>query len=152
MFTAYPPDCNDYGIVSSLHSVEAGGFFFASWTCSGTTMGFGIVDHIDGKYKNIDHAAPGLNTWTHYVFTVDYIMGGDPIIKMYQDGIFLGAKSVGFWATGDKPPTSNPRNELVFGSRFVNVQENLDTVIDIDEVLLFDYSLEQSDVTLIFNA
>ena len=35
---------------------------------------------------------------------------------------------------------------------FFDVQESINHVLDIDDVLLFDYNLDQSDVTLIFNA
>ncbi len=37
-YAAYPPTCEDYGIVSSLHSTEAGGFTVGSWTCGGTII------------------------------------------------------------------------------------------------------------------
>ncbi len=149
-YAVYPTQCEDYGIVSSLHSEEAGGFFFVTWTCGSTKMGFGIVDHIDGKYKNIEKVAPPLNTWTHYVFTVDYVHGNDPIMNMYQDGT-LQSVSVQYWDGGDKPASDNPRNILIFGNRFVN-DEYKHNSIDIDDVLLFDYSLDQSHVTLLFNA
>ncbi len=151
-YTVYPPNCDDYGIVSSLHSVEAGGFFLASYTCGGTEMSSGIVDHINGKYMSINNPAPPLSTWTHYVFVIDYVINGDPILKMYQNGIFLGLQSKAFWPAGDRVPTNDPKNVLIFGSRYADVEENLHTAADIDEVLLFDYILEQADVTLIFNA
>ena len=154
-FNAYPTTKEEfYGIVSSLETGLANGFFLRMWdhtTYGGKELTFGFLRSGSTEGVWVDSAFPTLGVWSHWVYTMSYI--GSPHIKAYKDGVpatvneyeccsIFGASDFG------------TKERLAFGNYFVD-----DIVgghpyypdIVIDDVLIFDFILSAAEVSMVYN-
>ncbi len=152
---AYPETESEYyGIISSVKHGLANGFSLKIWDSpnwGGREITFGFFRSGNGKIVFIDSPFPDLGHWSHWVYTVNY--SAEPPILAYKD---------------NAPDTTANlheccpmglsdgilKNELVFGNLYVDntTIHPYYPNIEIDEVLIFDYILSNSEVNLVYNA
>ncbi len=138
----------DYGIMSSLQNGVANGFFYTIFKYSGSLYSaFGIIDPADGKYR-IDYDYPiSVGSWYHYVYTLNYVFGSSPTFSMYRDG----SKRPDNIHVHNMVSANNAiRDDLVFGNMYSDSPNSYKVNAVIDEVLLFNYTVTQSETSLLY--
>ncbi len=150
----YKVPCVACGIISSFQHNKASGFSLTSWNCSPgfKHISLAILDPYDGKYLYTATPLPTLNTWTHYVFTLDYVTSGNPMsmFKMYQNGVIVVSPLSNHYSVWDKPASIEIRDTLIFGNGFVDYDADHPNVV-IDNVLMFNYSLNIAQVDKLYH-
>ncbi len=141
-------DNTDHGIMSTLNSNMGNGFFLTIFTYTGTLyLAYGIHDPMDGDYEIAYYEPADIGSWNHYVFDISY-NSGNPICNIYKDG---NSTPFGTYSSNSGfSPSSTPRGELVFGNMYADNPDSYMPSAIIDEVLLFNYTLSHSDVTILF--
>ena len=146
--------CLAHGIVSSFHSNKASGFSLTSWSCIGNFkhIVLGILDPYDGKFLYKGDTLPNLNIWVHYVFTLDYVPGGNhaTMFDVYKNGVIVASPQSNHWPPFDQPASVETRDILVFGRGLVDADADRPKVV-IDNVLVFNYSVNAAEVYLLYN-
>ncbi len=109
------------------------------------SLSFNIIDPMDGKWWHIKGDPLNIGTWNYYTFTMDYIIDVGPSFKIYKDGYFLKDGA-------DLYDTLNPKkgrmDKLVFGNFFTDY-DHYNPSIEMDDVTIFDYSLDGSQISLL---
>ncbi len=136
-----------HGIISTLNLNMGNGFYLATWMYYGDlSLGFGIINPLDGAIENIAINANGIGSWHHYV--LDTTINSDNLIfNAYTDGGTTSGSRNSF--NYGISPTSTPRDVVVFGNMFAdNPDSNMPSVM-IDDVLMFNYTLVPDEVTIL---
>ncbi len=151
-FNAYPTECRDYGIISSLNENLGNGFFLLTWNCGSSLMGFGIREPDTGTSKHVQTSMPSLGVWCHHVYTMAYNLGTTPSIKLYIDGSFE-TDTVIECCQSDATASNTIRDVLIFGNRYA---DNYQTYyyyshMIIDDVAIFEHILSPAEAAMIYN-
>ncbi len=148
--------CHAHGIISSFQSNKASGFTLTSWNCipagSFKHIALGILDPYSGKFLYKGDILPSLNTWAHYVFTLDYVPNGyhATMFNVYKNGVIVTSPLSHHWPPFDQPASAETRDILVFGRGLVDADADRPKVV-IDNVLIFNYSVNVAEVDLLYH-
>ena len=141
-------DNSDHGIISTLHSNKGNGFFLCIFTYSGNLyVGYGIYDPFQGSYEIFYYNPVSIESWGHYVFDITY-NSGSPTFNFYMDGSTttgtVDSYDAGF------TPSDTPRDVLVFGNMYADNPDSHMPSVMIDEVLMFNYTLNSDEVAILY--
>ena len=112
------------------------------------SLSFQMIDPTDGKWWYLRGEQLTIGTWNYYTYTMDYTESG-PLIKIYMDGNFIREGAVLYETLNQTMPLSMERMDtLVFGNFYTDVN-HYNPNIEVDDVTIFEYSLDEEQVDLL---
>ncbi len=147
-FTNTAPDniSSSLGILSTMTATDITcGVYITEWT----NIYFGMRNHNRAMSDYALFSYPEMNKWTHYVMTLKVLSSDEkPDYKIYENG-----KSKTF-TVHSKNKNSQPGscNKIVFGRKYTDEDGSYGNNVKIDELLIFDNVLTESQVLTINNA